>query len=76
VQKWGNSLALRLPKRFAEEIGINRESFVEMTIRDGAIVVTPQVEPRYTLARLLADVTPDNMHNAVETGPAVGGEEW
>ncbi|MFW6057179.1 MAG: AbrB/MazE/SpoVT family DNA-binding domain-containing protein [Chloroflexota bacterium] len=76
VQKWGNSLALRLPKRFAEEIGITRESHVEMTVRDGAIVIAPERTPHYELDQLVAAITPDNIHRAVETGPAMGDEEW
>lgn len=76
VQKWGNSLALRLPKRLAEEIGITRESDVELTVRDGTIVIAPERTPRYELDQLLAEVTPDNLHRETDTGRAVGGEEW
>lgn len=76
VRKWGNSLALRLPKRFAEEAGIGNETLVELTVRDGTIVVTPEAEPDYTLEELLARVTPENVHREVYTGGAVGDETW
>ena len=76
VQKWGNSLALRLPKRIAEEIGITKESDVEMMVRDGTIVIVPERTPRYELDRLLSGITPDNVHREVDTGRPGGGEEW
>jgi antitoxin MazE len=76
VQKWGNSLALRLPKRFAEEIGVAREGIVEMTVRDGTIIIAPERKPRYELDQLLACVMPDNVHHEIDVGEAVGGEEW
>ncbi len=76
VQKWGNSLALRLPKPFAIEIGLQRNSPVEITLVDGKLVVTPVVEPVLTLEHLLAQVNEDNLHGEIETGPAVGREAW
>ena len=41
VQKWGNSLALRIPKSFADEAGLQKETSVEISLADGKIVVTP-----------------------------------
>ena len=37
VQKWGNSIALRIPKRFADEIHITADTAVELTIEDGKL---------------------------------------
>lgn len=76
VQKWGNSLALRIPKSFAAETGLALSSDVDLTIEDGRLVVTPMAKPRYTLENLLARVTPENRHDEVNTGPSVGGEAW
>ncbi len=76
VQKWGNSLAIRIPKPFATEIGLQRNSPVEMSLVDGRLVIVPVVEPTSTLERLLAQVSEDNLHRAIETGPAVGKEVW
>ena len=76
VQKWGNSLALRIPKPFASEIGLERNSTVEISLVDGRLVVAPVVEPVLTLEHLLAQVTEDNLHGEIETGPAVGKEAW
>lgn len=76
VQKWGNSLALRIPKAFATEIGLQRNSPVEMSLVDGRLVIVPAVEPVLTLEHLLAQVGEHNLHGEVETGPAVGKEVW
>lgn len=76
VQKWGNSLALRIPKSLAAEIGLRRESDVELSLEDGSIVVAPVAKHGPTLAELLACVTADNLHREVATGPAAGNESW
>ncbi len=76
VQKWGNSLALRIPKPFAAEIGLRRNSPVEVSLVNGQLVIVPVVEPALTLECLLAQVTEDNLHGEIETGPAVGKEVW
>ena len=76
VQKWGNSLALRIPKSFATEVGLQKESSVEVSLTDGKLVVAPLSQPKPTLKQLLAKITKDNLHSEVETGPAVGNETW
>ena len=76
VQKWGNSLALRIPKSFASEVGLQKESPVEVSLADGKLVIAPVAKPELTLKQLLAKVTPENIHHEVETGPAIGNETW
>lgn len=76
VQKLGNSLALRIPKSFAVEAGLEYDSSVEVSLIDGKLVIVPAIEPDFTLKHLLAQVTEDNMHRDVDTGPAVGSEAW
>ena len=76
VQKWGNSLAMRIPKLFASEVGLNPNSSVEMSLKDGKLIVMPTVKPKFTLKQLLAQVTEENLHHEVDTGPAVGSEAW
>lgn len=76
VQKWGNSLALRIPKSFASETDLSSGSAVDLTIEDGRLVVTPLTKPRYTLDELLARVTPENRHDEIDTGASVGAEAW
>lgn len=76
VQKWGNSLALRIPKAFAVEAQLENDSLVEISIVKGKIIVTPVAAPNWTLEELLAGITQDNLHNEVDTGFAVGNEIW
>ena len=76
VKKWGNSLAIRIPKPLAVEVGLEDSSPIELSLMDGRLVITPVVEPELSLATLLAQVTEENLHGEVDTGPAVGGEVW
>ena len=76
IQKWGNSLALRIPKSFAVETHLEQGTLVEMSLHDGKLLVTPLAQPAITLEELLKNVTPQNLHHEVDTGPAVGGEGW
>jgi antitoxin MazE len=70
VQKWGNSLALRIPKSFASEVGLDQNSPVEVSLIEGKLIVAPAHEPKFTLKQLLAHVTEENLHHEVDTGPA------
>jgi antitoxin MazE len=76
IQKWGNSLAVRIPKAFAEEIGLDRDTPVEITVQNGQIVIKRVEKPKYTLDELLAQITEDNIHPEVDMGKSVGKEVW
>ncbi len=77
VQKWGNSLALRIPKPFAAEMGLEKDREVEMSVEKGRLVVRePPASPLYTLEELLAEVRPSNLHGEVDWGPPAGKEIW
>lgn len=76
VQKWGNSLALRIPRSFAVEAAIGQGSEVELSLEEGRLVVTPVEKPAYTLDSLLEGVTQENLHSEADTGPSVGNEAW
>jgi antitoxin MazE len=76
VQKWGNSLGVRIPKSFANEIGIDRDSSIQMMIEEGAIRIVPEREPSWTLAALLFGVTDDNKPCEWDTGAPEGDEPW
>jgi antitoxin MazE len=63
IQKWGNSLALRLPKALAEEAQLGEGSKVDLVrTPDGVLVKGRRRKRRYRLSDLLAAVTPDNIH--------------
>jgi len=76
IKKWGNSLALRIPKPIADEIGLQQDVPIDLSLRDGKLLISPIVESKITLDELLEQVTEDNIHGEVETGPAVGKEVW
>jgi antitoxin MazE len=78
--KWGNSLALRIPKAFAQEIGASVGKAANMEVRDGKLVVEitkPKWRRRrYQLEQLVAGIRPENRHHELEWGPPVGNEVW
>jgi antitoxin MazE len=76
VQKWGNSLGIRIPKPFAEEVGLREKAEVELSLVEGSLVVRPLRRPVYRLAALLAGVTHRNRHHAVSAGGPIGREAW
>jgi len=62
VQKWGNSLAVRIPKAFADEMGMGPNAPVEMMLEEGALVIRPDRDRAWDLDSLLAGVTDENIH--------------
>ena len=76
VQKWGNSLAVRIPQPFAKESKIEENSEVDVSLEKGRLVVVPVDRPQYSLKELVSRITPRNLHAEVETRGAVGNEAW
>ena len=76
VQRWGNSLAVRIPKAFAEEVGFKNDSSIEMRLVKGGLLLEPSSVWAPSLDELLAGVTESNVHDEVDTGPAQGLEAW
>jgi antitoxin MazE len=76
VQKWGNSLALRIPKSFAVEAGLEANAAVELSLVRGRLIVQPVVPSTPTLDELLRGITNENVPGEWDTGGAVGKEVW
>ena len=76
IKKWGNSLALRIPKALAKEAGLHYELAVELSLVDGKLVIVPIERPKFDLEAMLDQITEDNLHSEVDVGPAVGQEVW
>ena len=74
VQKWGNSLGVRIPRGLAEEVGLGAGTEVSLTAKDGELVVKPALPTRLILSDLLSGVSESNIHSFVDTGSAVGAE--
>ena len=76
IQKWGNSLAVRIPKALAELVELSDGREVELSVEDGKMIVQPARKRRYTLDELVAGITEENRHEEIGTGLRVGNEAW
>ena len=76
IQKWGNSLALRIPMALANDTCLENGSVVNLTVRQGKVIIEPVRKAKYRLDVLLKGVSKKNIHPSVQTGPAVGREVW
>lgn len=74
VQRWGNSLAIRIPRAYARDLAIDEGSEVEVSVAGPSLVVTPSSTP--SLNALLAAITDENLHAEIDTGPGQGREAW
>ncbi len=74
IQKWGNSLAVRIPKSFAEELGWGENAPVEMSLEEGALTIKTDRERTWDLDTLMSGVTDENIHPAWEAGSADAAE--
>ena len=75
VQKWGNSLAIRIPRGFAEQLMIQQGSEVDLSLDGDRLVIRPR-RRELSLSELLAQVTDENIHAEVATGEPTGREPW
>ncbi len=73
VQKWGNSLGLRIPSLYAKELNLKDGSSVEIIHKENKLIIKPKSD---SLEELLSKITNDNIHSSIETGESTGKEEW
>lgn len=77
IRKRGNSLALRIPRTVANDTHLEDGTVVEVAVHGGTLVIERLHKPKkYTLEELVNGITKENIHPSVDTGPAVGREEW
>ena len=76
IQRWGNSLALRIPKSYAHDARLSKGTAVDIKVDHGRLVIKPSKPARESLAALLKGVTPANLHGDALEGKAVGREVW
>lgn len=76
IQRWGHSLALRIPKPFAIEAKLGDQTEVNLTVTNGKLVVAPTTKPAQSLKALLSRVTKRNLHREIDTGRPIGREVW
>jgi antitoxin MazE len=76
IQKWGNSLALRIPKAFASQSKIRQDAYVNLTLEDNKIIVEPEDEKKYSIEELISGINKSNIHHEVDFGKREGNEYW
>ena len=76
IQKWGNSLALRIPKAFAHETNLCQGATVDIGVKANCIIVKPLTEKKFMLKSLLAGVNKSNTHKEENFGERIGLEIW
>jgi antitoxin MazE len=74
VQKWGNSLAIRIPQALAGQMDVSEGSAVDLCVRDGELIVRPDRSPKLSLSVLLKDCKPSQLHGETDFGIDVGRE--
>jgi antitoxin MazE len=75
VQKWGNSLAIRIPKNITRDTRLSEGSDLNILVENGNIILSPSAK-EYSLSEILKHVTNENIHSEVSTGDQTGGEIW
>jgi antitoxin MazE len=75
INKWGNSLGVRIPQAIANEIGLKIGTVVDVSVVDKKVVISP-VSKKFTLEDLLEGVTPELIDGEYDWGQPVGNELW
>jgi len=74
VQKWGNSLAIRIPHALAGQLDVREGTAVELQVRKGELVVRPSGPKKLCLGELLENCKPSQLHGETDFGSDVGRE--
>ena len=74
IQKWGNSLGVRIPKHLAQQARLKEGAEVEIAAVDDRIIITPVAVP--TLEELLTEIKPNSQPELVNWGRPIGKEVW
>lgn len=76
IQKWGNSLAVRLPKVLTDQIGLHPDVAVDISAVEGRLIITPLTDKLYSLDQFLNQIDETKLHGEVDTGHPIGNEVW
>ena len=74
IKKWGNSLAVRIPKDIAQSLSLDIDSMLELKIKDGMLVLEPKKDGYLEI--LVAQINNENLHTEIDSSVSVGNEEW
>jgi len=75
IGKWGNSLAVRIPGTYAQDLQLKEGMELDVSVVEGGLLLRPR-RRGYTLEELVARITPENRHGETDWGEAVGREAW
>ena len=75
IQKWGNSLGVRIPKEIAHETRMREGSIISFSVEDGVLMLSHSKKLKYTLEGLMKGFDKKTQHTMVEWGHDVGGEK-
>jgi antitoxin MazE len=73
IQKWGNSLGLRIPMKFSHQLNLKSGSPVDIKIEKDHLIIYPK---KYYLEDMLSRITEENCHYEAFTNESKGCEEW
>lgn len=76
VKKWGNSASVRIPAAVMAAANLHLDEAVDVREEQGRIIIEPVRTKTYDIVALVAGITDDNVHDSIESGPAVGHEAW
>lgn len=76
IDRWGNSLGLRLPSRAAQQLSLSEGSSVSVIVEKNSLILRPQKKRCETLEQLLNRITPANHHEAIDWDKQQGKEVW
>ena len=78
IRKWGNSQGLRLARQVLEDAHISVGDEVDVTTRDGMIVIAParRIRGKHSLQELVSRIPKDYKTEEVDWGEPVGREVW
>jgi len=74
IQKWGNSLGMRIPGHLAKEAGVQEGTGVDIRVVRGRLVISVLRRTKYSLAELVAGITPGNRNSTLLDGKPRGKE--
>ncbi|MBN2160240.1 MAG: AbrB/MazE/SpoVT family DNA-binding domain-containing protein [Spirochaetes bacterium] len=75
IQKWGNSLAIRIPSSYAKDAGITNGTVADIKVSNESLVVKP-IKKNYRLDDLLRGIKRSNLHVETDSGSSTGNESW
>ena len=76
IQKWGNSLAVRIPKPLAEQTSIEVHCTADISVEGDLLIIRPIRSREYSLRELVSGINQKNIHQEVSTGKIFGKESW